>query len=178
MRHLAPGGGSQRAKSLEHTARQFTMHDDILQRLCLDPGQRTLGELLQDRETAVHEIRRLRAQCESRVALASAQQSAVAAQAAGSENQPLRPSALLRLAELSNLLSVSTSTIYRWVAEGLFPAPISLGKRSVRWQADEVERWRRKLEERITDVASTKTAPQSRLTAKPRVPKRGHPRGR
>jgi hypothetical protein len=33
---------------------------DMLDRLCLDPGIRTLGELLQEREWAVGEIRRLR----------------------------------------------------------------------------------------------------------------------
>ncbi len=33
---------------------------DIVDRLRLDPGQRTLGQLLQDREAALHEILRLR----------------------------------------------------------------------------------------------------------------------
>ena len=33
---------------------------DMLDRLCLDPGMRTLGELMQERELAVGEIRRLR----------------------------------------------------------------------------------------------------------------------
>ena len=33
---------------------------DMLDRLILDPGTRTLGELLQEREWAVGEIRRLR----------------------------------------------------------------------------------------------------------------------
>jgi hypothetical protein len=33
---------------------------DMLDRLCLDPGTRTLGELMQEREWAVSEIRRLR----------------------------------------------------------------------------------------------------------------------
>ncbi|MEA3139758.1 MAG: hypothetical protein QOK23_1927 [Gammaproteobacteria bacterium] len=33
---------------------------DMLDRLCLDPGTRTLGELMQEREWAVGEIRRLR----------------------------------------------------------------------------------------------------------------------
>ena len=33
---------------------------DIADRLRLDPGQRTLGQLLQDREAALHEILRLR----------------------------------------------------------------------------------------------------------------------
>ena len=37
------------------------MHEDILDRLRLDPGPRTIGRLLQDREAARHEILRLRA---------------------------------------------------------------------------------------------------------------------
>jgi hypothetical protein len=35
--------------------------EDVLERLRMDPGQRTLGQLLQDREAAAHEIRKLRA---------------------------------------------------------------------------------------------------------------------
>jgi hypothetical protein len=37
---------------------------DILNQLRIDPGQRTLGELLQDREAALHEIRLLRREIE------------------------------------------------------------------------------------------------------------------
>jgi prophage regulatory protein len=33
------------------------MPDDILERLQLDPGRRTIGELIQERAAAVHEIR-------------------------------------------------------------------------------------------------------------------------
>lgn len=33
---------------------------DMLDRLCLDPGTRTLGEFMQEREWAAGEIRRLR----------------------------------------------------------------------------------------------------------------------
>jgi len=38
------------------------MREDILERLHVDPGQRTLGQILQDREDARHEIIRLRAE--------------------------------------------------------------------------------------------------------------------
>jgi len=37
-------------------------HDDIVRVLRIDPGQRTLGQLLQERERAANEIDRLRAQ--------------------------------------------------------------------------------------------------------------------
>jgi hypothetical protein len=39
-------------------------YTDILNQLRIDPGQRTLGELLQDREAALHEIRLLRREIE------------------------------------------------------------------------------------------------------------------
>lgn len=42
-------------------SKRSTMRDDVLVRLRLDPGQRTIGQLLQDREAAFHEIVRLRA---------------------------------------------------------------------------------------------------------------------
>jgi hypothetical protein len=44
------------------------MRTDILQRLRIDPGQRTLGQLLQDREAAALEIERLRAEINRREA--------------------------------------------------------------------------------------------------------------
>ncbi|MDZ7840407.1 MAG: hypothetical protein U5R46_06230 [Gammaproteobacteria bacterium] len=40
------------------------IENDILDRLRIDPGQRTLGQLLQDREAAAHEIRKLQAELE------------------------------------------------------------------------------------------------------------------
>ena len=41
------------------------MRNDILDRLRLDPGHRTLGQLLLDREAAAHEIERLHRALES-----------------------------------------------------------------------------------------------------------------
>ena len=38
----------------------------ILEQLCIDPGQCTLHQLLQDREAALYEIRRLRAELKRR----------------------------------------------------------------------------------------------------------------
>ena len=38
------------------------MHQDILELLRIDPGQRTLGQLLQDREATAEEIAPLRSQ--------------------------------------------------------------------------------------------------------------------
>ena len=36
---------------------------------------------------------------------------------------------------------VGTSTLYRWVREGSFPAPLKIGGKSVRWCDREVEAW-------------------------------------
>lgn len=55
---------------------------------------------------------------------------------------PARPvSRLIRLKEVQHRVSVSRSTIYRWMSEGRFPKPVSLGSRSVAWSADEVDHW-------------------------------------
>lgn len=40
------------------------IQNDILERLRIDPGQRTVGQLLQDREAAAHEIRKLQGEIE------------------------------------------------------------------------------------------------------------------
>lgn len=33
------------------------------------------------------------------------------------------------------------STLYDWIAKGLFPKPIRLGARSVGWSVEELEAW-------------------------------------
>jgi excisionase family DNA binding protein len=53
---------------------------------------------------------------------------------------------LLRVGELSDWLGVSRSTIYKWVKEEMFPAPIILGhddgtRSASRWKTAEVEEW-------------------------------------
>jgi predicted DNA-binding transcriptional regulator AlpA len=45
---------------------------------------------------------------------------------------------LLTVLELAQRLGVSSRTVYRWTAEGRLPRPISLTKRSARWDAQEV----------------------------------------
>ncbi|MDE0604056.1 AlpA family phage regulatory protein [Candidatus Poribacteria bacterium] len=36
---------------------------------------------------------------------------------------------------------LSTSSIYRFMRDGLFPEPIRVGRRAVRWHATEIEEW-------------------------------------
>ena len=51
---------------------------------------------------------------------------------------------LLRISEVQARTSLGRSTIYRWAAEGRFPAPVVLGGRVARWVEAEVEEWVRK----------------------------------
>lgn len=54
----------------------------------------------------------------------------------------------LRVSEVQARTSLGRSTIYRWSAEGRFPAPVSLGGRVARWIEAEVEAWLDKRVER------------------------------
>lgn len=45
-----------------------------------------------------------------------------------------RPERLLRLQEVLALLQVSRSTWYKGMAAGIYPRPVRIGARSVRWR--------------------------------------------
>ncbi len=124
------------------------MHHDILERLRIDPGQRTLGQLLQDREAAAQEIARLRLQID-RLRTVDAMQTpernlraSPATHAAASKKPAFRPGTLIRVADVCELLGVSRSTVYKLRSEEAFPEPVKLGPRAVRWSVDAVEAWR------------------------------------
>ena len=113
---------------------------DMLDRLILDPGTRTLGELMQEREWAVGEIRRLRAD----VGRLSRKQQALRIE--GEIDHAVEPALnaqrLLRLKEVSTMVGLCRSAIYKYVSEERFPAPIKVGERSVRWKLADVLAWR------------------------------------
>lgn len=124
------------------------MHHDIIERLRIDPGKRTLGELLQDREAAAHEIARLRSQID-RLRNADAMQTPErkmsvppATHDFASKKPAFRPGTLIRVADVCELLGVSRTTIYRLRSEEAFPEPIKLGARAIRWRIDAIEAWR------------------------------------
>ena len=48
---------------------------------------------------------------------------------------------LLRISEVVARTSLGRSTIYRWSADGRFPAPVLLGGRLARWIEAEVDEW-------------------------------------
>ena len=50
-------------------------------------------------------------------------------------------SRFFRLAEVIELIGVSRSTIYRWMATGDFPKHISLGSNTVVWLETGVDAW-------------------------------------
>lgn len=124
----------------------------MVERLRLDPGTRTLGELLQEREWALNEIERLRNQL-SRVAQINRP----------SESPSDRPAArppvdaaitahrLLKLTEVCELAGLGRSSIYRLTAEARFPAPVRVSDRCVRWRMADVLQWQARTGSRGTD---------------------------
>ena len=50
-------------------------------------------------------------------------------------------SALLKRQEVEQRVKLGTSTIYRRMAQGLFPRPLDLGGGVVRWREDDIEAW-------------------------------------
>ena len=54
---------------------------------------------------------------------------------------------LLRAPQILERLSISRSTLHRWVREGRFPPPVQLGPNVSCWRASTVEAW---LDEKFT----------------------------
>ena len=124
------------------------MRNDILDQLGIDPGQRTLGQLLQDREAAAHEIGwlrseigRLGAQGTMRVSNPAPEPSP-ATTVVEARKPPFRAGTLLRISDVCEWLGISRSLVYRLLSDGIFPAPVRLGPRTVRWRIDAIEAWR------------------------------------
>jgi prophage regulatory protein len=115
---------------------------DMLDRLILDPGTRTLGELLQEREWAVSEIRRLRVDVNRLSHKREALRIEKEMEHAEGFDPGLNAQRLLRLAEVSKMLGIGRSTVYKYVNEGRFPSPVNVGYRSVRWKLADVLAWR------------------------------------
>ena len=52
-----------------------------------------------------------------------------------------RRNMLLTRRQVEALCRLSTSSIYRFMRDGLFPEPIRVGRRAVRWYASEIDEW-------------------------------------
>lgn len=48
---------------------------------------------------------------------------------------------ILRLPEVMNRTGLSRSSIYSFIALGLFPAPVKLGVRAVGWWGSDIDLW-------------------------------------
>lgn len=48
---------------------------------------------------------------------------------------------IIRLKEVIDSTGLGRSTIYKYIGEGTFPKPVSLGDRCVGWVASEVHGW-------------------------------------
>lgn len=105
------------------------MHADILLRLRIDPGHRTLGQLLQDREAAAAEIERLRTLVDmsGKQSMRTMHQPKNLSPASVERAAPFRPGALIRIKEVCELLGLSRSSIYKLVSESSFLKPVRLG---------------------------------------------------
>jgi prophage regulatory protein len=57
-----------------------------------------------------------------------------------SEGAYPRPT-LIRLKQVLARTGMSRSTVYSYISDGRFPAPVSISTRCVAWIEDEVDRW-------------------------------------
>ncbi len=48
---------------------------------------------------------------------------------------------LIRCKALCHQLGFSRTTIWRWVREGTFPAPIKVNAHSIAWRKEDVDAW-------------------------------------
>ena len=49
----------------------------------------------------------------------------------------------LNIQEITASLKVSKSTLWRWIKQGLFPRPVRLGPKAVRWRESDIAAWDR-----------------------------------
>ncbi|GGM23607.1 helix-turn-helix transcriptional regulator [Pseudomonas asuensis] len=48
---------------------------------------------------------------------------------------------IIRLKEVMETTGLARSTVYKYISEGIFPKPVSLGERCVGWVESEVQEW-------------------------------------
>ena len=126
---------------------------DMLERLRTDPGHRTLGELLQERQWAVQEIERLRVGAEpSRavrrggvVAAADVEPRVKGPPTVPPPIAPVSPHQLLRMTAVTKMVGLSRSTIYKLIERGRFPAGVRIGVRARGWRMGDVVTWLERL---------------------------------
>jgi prophage regulatory protein len=131
-----------------------TMQSEMFARPKMDPGRRTLGELLQERQWAVAEIERLRATSGAPAAdprrpgkPINVAGGAVSAPVTAELAAPSSQYRMLRMPEVSNMVGLSRACIYRMITDGQFPAGVHIGGRARRLRMAEVVAWLERLGE-------------------------------
>lgn len=51
------------------------------------------------------------------------------------------PIRLIKQPEVTRITTLSRATIYQWMAEKKFPAPLKLGDRSIAWREQDIVDW-------------------------------------
>ena len=70
---------------------------------------------------------------------------------------------IIRLKEVIDSTGLARSTVYKYIAEGTFPKPVSLGERCVGWVESEIHYWiLARIEQR--DLAETVSVRSGRLS--------------
>ena len=60
---------------------------------------------------------------------------------------------LMRLEEVCETTGIKKTTVYKLIGEGVFPKPVSIGDRAVRWVSGEIDAWiMARMEERDVQV--------------------------
>jgi prophage regulatory protein len=117
--------------------------DDMLDRLKLDPGRRTIGELVQERQWALSEILRLRAEL-GRFRVPAAGKTGASRRQSTRDSEPVEPVNPLRFVrakELKAMIGLSQSTIWKMTKEGRLPKPVHLSARSTAWRLADIMAW-------------------------------------
>ncbi len=124
------------------------VRNDIIDRLSIDPGRITLGQLLQDREAALIEIKRL---CNLVSNLQNARRNGVSTTEEISKTTKGMDTGstgkLITISELCDLLRIARSTFYHLRTETGFPRPLKFAGRTVRYPLNEILAWQERVRE-------------------------------
>jgi len=76
----------------------------------------------------------------TQITLTQKQRDEIAAQV--QDSSPTKRKSYIRRGKVLERVPVSPATLYRWIADGKFPAPIALGGgRAVAWNEDSIDQW-------------------------------------
>ena len=121
------------------------MTENILNRLGIDPGQVTLGQLFQEREAARIEIQKLMEELEHLKAKMASRAPAKSVSLGKKQQPAYTGNVLIGIGDLCKQIGVSRTTIYRWMHDNAFPSPVRISPGAIRWRSEDVEQWRSSL---------------------------------